>query len=120
MNDDSAAEQWFQRGLELFNQEDFFASHEAWEEAWKRTQGARRLCCQGLIQLAAALLHAQRHNPRGAGALWAKAEEKLSRLPPDYQGLALEGLRRDGAAFFARYRRDASLPQLPKLHRWRA
>jgi predicted metal-dependent hydrolase len=118
MNDDAGVvEQWFQHGLELFNQQSFFASHEAWEQAWKSSQGQRRLCYQGLIQLAAALLHAQRHNWRGALGLWAKAEDKLSRLPPDFAGLALDDLRRESAAFFEACGKELELPPMPKLHR---
>ncbi|HLH77496.1 MAG TPA: DUF309 domain-containing protein [Candidatus Binataceae bacterium] len=116
MNDDDAVELWFQRGLELFNQQAFFASHEVWEQAWKNSQGQYRECCQGLIQLAAALLHARRHNWRGAQGLWTKAEEKLCRLPPDYHGLALEDLRRDATAFFAAYREGLKIPPVPQLH----
>jgi len=83
----------FRAGLALFNQGRFFASHEAWEVAWKPADGIERLLLQGLIQAAAALLHLERGNLRGARSVYAKACAKLDPLPSDLMGLALEEFR---------------------------
>ena len=71
----------FARGLTLFNRGDFFACHEVWEELWLRSTGAEKLFYQGLIQTAAAILHAERGNWRGASSTWRKAHAKLVVFP---------------------------------------
>jgi predicted metal-dependent hydrolase len=93
-------EEFFQQGIDLFNEGRFFESHEAWEQAWLRSGGMEKLFYQGLIQAAAAILHAQRGNLEGAKSLWAKAIDKLGPLPDGYGGIALDELRRALAKFF--------------------
>lgn len=83
----------YERGIGLFNDERFWDAHEAWEEAWKHeTDPQRRLFLQGIIQVAAALVHWQRGNGRGIALNWAKARAKLAVLGAAYAGLALPPL----------------------------
>lgn len=58
----------------LFNQGHFFEAHEVLEETWKQSSGADREILQGLIQVAAAMVHLQRGTRAGA-------EELLQKLP---------------------------------------
>jgi predicted metal-dependent hydrolase len=90
----------FLDGLILFNQGRFFAAHEAWEIAWRQARGTKRILTQGLIQAAAALLHFERGNRRGARSVYAKACTRLERLPARMMGLDLDEFRQDLAAFF--------------------
>ena len=56
-----------------------FEAHELWEDAWRPLpKGPEKLALQGLIQLAVALEHRRRDNPRGAAGQWAKAKAKLA------------------------------------------
>ncbi len=56
----------FEQGLAAYAKGDFFAAHEALEPAWMGTDDlAERALHQGLIKVAAAYVHAVRHNPRG-------------------------------------------------------
>ena len=80
------------QGIILFNQQRFFEAHEAWEIAWKKAQGEEKVFFQCLIQIAAALLHAERSNWRGAEALRNKARSKLNGLPPHIAGIQIEDL----------------------------
>lgn len=110
----------FERGLALFNRGEFFACHEVWESLWLRSSGAEKRFHQGLIQAAAALLHAERGNRRGASSTWRKAREKLDALPAIHHGVALGEFREALAAFFtlALDRADGrELPSLPKIRR---
>lgn len=91
----------FQEGIELFNAGRYFEAHEAWERVWLRSAGEEKLFYQGLIQAAAALLHAARHNPEGSRSMYAKACAKLDPLPAEYMGIALGGLRRALRDYFA-------------------
>jgi predicted metal-dependent hydrolase len=84
---------FFQEGIDLFNQGRFFECHEAWEEIWKRSDGETKLFYQGLIQAAVAILHAQRGNLEGAKSLHQKAREKLDPLADEHMGIALAEMR---------------------------
>lgn len=88
-------------GVELFNAGRFFDCHEVWEEVWKRASGAEKLFYQGMIQIAVAILHAERGNPRGARSTWNKARAKLEPLPGEHMGIALGELRDATAEFIA-------------------
>jgi predicted metal-dependent hydrolase len=89
---DGIDEETLDQGIILFNQQRFFEAHEIWEIAWKKAQGEAKLFLQCLIQIAAALLHAERGNWRGAEALGNKARSKLNGLPPHIAGIQIEDL----------------------------
>ncbi len=108
-----SVEEFFQRGIDLFNEGLFFESHEAWEQAWLRSSGEEKLFYQGMIQAAAAIVHARRGNPDGVKSLWAKAIDKLGPLPADYRGIALDELRRGLRAFFDQVLAGKSPPDQP-------
>jgi predicted metal-dependent hydrolase len=75
------------RGIDLFNEREFWHAHEAWEELWLVARGERKRFLQGLIQLAAAYHHVKRGTLRGAARLFDAAIEKLSPFPPEYEGV---------------------------------
>ncbi len=81
------------RGAALFNAGRYFEAHEAWELIWRGAADADRTIVQGLIQAAAAMLHRERGNPRGAARLWKKARAKLESAPESYRGLTIGELR---------------------------
>jgi uncharacterized protein len=116
-----SAGEYFEEGIELFNQGRFFDCHESWEEVWKQAHGAEKLFYQGLIQAAVAILHAQRGNRDGARSLYAKARAKLDSIAPEHMGLAIGRLRDDLAEFFetalSEQARPRALPRPPRLHR---
>jgi predicted metal-dependent hydrolase len=105
----------FERGVALFNRGDFFACHEVWEELWLRSTGAEKIFYQGLIQTAAAILHAERGNSRGASSTWRKAHAKLAMLPARHQGIALGELLDAVAKFLADASASAELPARPRI-----
>jgi hypothetical protein len=65
------------QGSELFNRGEYYACHEAFEEAWMDAQGSERLFLQGVIQLAVALHHLTSDNAKGAKRLLGEAAHKL-------------------------------------------
>src|ERR1700686_4706984 len=90
---------FFQEGIDLFNEGRFFECHEAWEEIWKRSDGEAKLFYQGLIQAAVAILHAQRGNFEGAQSVYEKARAKLDPIPEEHMGIALGEMRAALAEF---------------------
>ena len=109
--------EFFEDGIDLFNQGKFFECHEAWEEVWKRSDGDAKLFYQGIIQVAVAILHAQRGNLTGAASLYSKASAKLDHLPSEHTGIKLGELRDVLKEFFAISLNGATIPALPKLRR---
>ena len=110
---------FFERGIDLFNEGQFFECHEAWEEIWKRSDGDLKLFYQGLIQAAVAILHAQRGNLEGARSLYEKALAKLDPIPPEHMGLAIADLRLELSKFIeiATSSKGLPLPPPPRLRR---
>jgi uncharacterized protein len=110
---------FFEQGIDLFNEGRFFECHEAWEEIWKRSDGEVKLFYQGLIQAAVAILHAQRGNLEGARSLYEKASAKLDPIPHEHLGLAIGQLRLELSRFIDAATRAAGapLPAPPRLRR---
>ncbi len=109
----------FERGIELFNSEEFFQAHEVWEEIWLGEAEPERTFLQGLIQAAAAFHHYARGNFSGAQTLLASAAVKLQRFQPEYHGIAVARLRNEVAGW-ARALGDGTDPgrgKLPRINR---
>ncbi len=70
--------------LRLFNRGEYWESHEALEDAWRRTNSG---FYHGLILYASAFVHARRDNPHGIRAQLEKAEGALAPYAPSYLGL---------------------------------
>jgi uncharacterized protein len=110
---------FYEHGIDLFNQGRFFECHEAWEEIWKRSDGEVKQFYQGLIQAAVAILHAQRGNLEGARSLYEKASARLDPIPHEHMGLAIGQLRAELSRFIeVAIRADGHpLPKPPQLRR---
>ncbi|MSR57680.1 MAG: DUF309 domain-containing protein [Planctomycetaceae bacterium] len=76
-------------GLRLFNDEEFFESHEVLEDLWSETQDERKKFYQGLIQAAVALLHFGNENLGGAKKVYTSCRKYLEPYRPVYEGLDL-------------------------------
>ena len=109
--------EFFEEGIDLFNEGKFFECHEAWEEIWQRSAGEEKLFYQGMIQAAVGILHAQRGNLNGAASLYAKSRVKLDPLPRMHMGIALGDLRDAMREFFAIALQGEPLPSPPKIQR---
>lgn len=80
------------RGVESFNCQAYFQSHELWESLWGETEGPSRDYYKGLIQAAVALHHLAHGNMAGAQRLLDGCHEHLARYRPTYQGLDVDAL----------------------------
>lgn len=90
----------FAEGIRLFNTGAFFEAHEAWEGAWLRSEGRERMFYHGLIQAAAAFVHLQRNQRKGAQLLYQKSLDKLQHFSGEYLGLQIGQLNSDLATVF--------------------
>ena len=82
----------FKKGLELFNQKDYFECHEVIEGLWLATpdEDAYRDLYKGVIQAAAAIHQFERGILTGARGLCRTAVAYLERYRPEALGLNVE------------------------------
>lgn len=85
----------YARFIELFNQGEFWESHEALEEPW-REHGSEFY--HALILYASAFVHVNRGNRHGIAAQLRKAQPLLERFRPSYLGLDVDRLLDHAAA----------------------
>ena len=83
----------YERGLELVERGEYFAAHEALEEAWRAAEPAERDFFQGLVHVAVAWYHARvtgrevARERQLAKALW-----RLTAFAPSHRGLDVADL----------------------------
>jgi predicted metal-dependent hydrolase len=76
------------RGVELFNEGEFWEAHEAWEGAWmphRKEPGSDFF--KGLVQVAAGWFHYGRHNRAGALIKWRTGADYLRQYLPARHGI---------------------------------
>ena len=105
------AERLFREGVSLFNGVRYWHAHEAWETVWRAAADDDRDFYQGLIQIAAGLLHLQRRNLRGARNKLGEGIEKLRPYEPAHNGIFVNELIGQGS----RLMDDLNAGQLPYL-----
>ena len=89
-------ERLFRTAVALFNGARYWHAHEAWETLWRSAADEERDFYQGLIQVAAGLLHLQRRNMRGARNKLTEGLEKLRRYQPAHHGVFVNELVGEG------------------------
>lgn len=102
----------FWRGIECFNQRQFFTCHELLEEIWLEEPPEEKPYYQGIIQVAAGFHHYLQGNLRGTASLVRAGAEKLRRFPPAYQGIDVAGLLAALAPWLERLEQGESLDVL--------
>lgn len=84
-----------ERGLELFNQHEFFEAHEMLELAWRDETGPIRELYRGILQISVAYHHILRGNYRGASKMFIRSRIWLDPFPDRCRGVDLAGFRKD-------------------------
>ena len=68
-------------GIDLFNEGEFHAAYDAWEDRWMGEVGpAEKLFLQAMIQSAVAFHHLEIGRPGAARRMYQMAKEKFARL----------------------------------------
>lgn len=104
------------RGIELFNQREFFDCHEVLEEAWTPERDPRRLFLQALIHIAVGFYHAERGNPAGAMGQLRKGLRKLVHYLPDCEDVDTARLYHDARDVLARIEAGTAVAIYPQIH----
>jgi predicted metal-dependent hydrolase len=79
-------------GLDLFNQERYWESHEALESAWRGASGNEKEVLQGLILLAAALVHWQKNERNVTLSVMKRGCDRLQAHEGNYYGVDVVAL----------------------------
>ena len=79
-------EDLFIKGIVEFNSQNFYDSHEYWEELWVEHKIENPLLIQGLIQFSVGCFHITNLNRKGAISLFNKSTNKLKKFKK-YNGL---------------------------------
>ena len=86
----------FVKGVEYFNECEFFEAHDIWEELWADLEGGSgRTFYQGLIQVAVCLHHFGNGNIRGAKKLFESSSKYLQEYLPFHEGVNVQKLLDD-------------------------
>lgn len=79
----------YYRYFELFNNEEFWESHEVLEEIWRENGD---LFLRGLIVFAAGFVHVQKNNPSGCRKVLVKCISWLTPFAPRHWDLDVAGV----------------------------
>ena len=116
--DAARADALFHEGVALFNGSRYWHAHEAWETLWRAAPDRERDFYQGLIQVAAGLLHLQRRNVRGARNKLAEGLAKLQPFQPNHRGIFLNELIAKGGLILADLNRGIVPYLIPPVIRY--
>ena len=70
----------FNKGIEAFNNREFYDAHEYWEELWLDYKLNDAQFIQGLIQLAVSYFHFFNQNLNGARSMLKKCLKKIDQI----------------------------------------
>jgi predicted metal-dependent hydrolase len=82
----------FRKGIEQFNNAQFFACHETLESVWKDQAGSQREFIQGIIQIAVGYYHLLNDNELGAGKLLRRGLDRIGQFAPVFLGVEVSTL----------------------------
>ncbi|XGV96989.1 MAG: DUF309 domain-containing protein [Leptolyngbya sp. BL-A-14] len=80
----------FWRGVEQFNQGEFYACHDTLEALWIEATEPDKKFYQGILQIAVALYHLSNQNWRGAVILMGEGMNRLRHYQPSYASIDME------------------------------
>jgi hypothetical protein len=83
------------KGIEAFNEGDYFESHEHLEDAWNEDSGPARDMYKAVLQVAVAYLQIERANYAGAVKMFMRARQWLAPLPDVCRGIDIGRLKQD-------------------------
>lgn len=89
----------YHRGVALINSGEFYEAHEVLEDAWRESKHSIKLFRQALVQIAVAMHHHSTGNINGSRSVLARAIRNITPFEQGYEGLDLDDLRQQLAAW---------------------
>lgn len=115
-DDSLMTDERFLQAIQLFNQQDWYAAHDAFEELWHESLGEERSLLQGIIQIAVAEHHLRGGNQRGALLLMAEGLNHLQSSLQHDLGLDLTSLEAIVRKRLAGLQTGHTLADIPAPH----
>src|SRR3989454_10125518 len=81
----------YEKGVDLLRAGEYFAAHEALEDAWRAAPAAERDFFQGLVHVAVAWYQAGRGRRIGCERQLEKAARRLGPFAPEHRGVDVAG-----------------------------
>ena len=81
-------------GVDYFNNERFWECHEILEGVWKNCDGNEKFLVQGLILIAAGLVHYQKDEDSICVSIFNRALEKLENSSGDYHNIDIDKIKK--------------------------
>lgn len=92
--EDGVTSERLSRGLDLARRGEYFAAHEALEDAWRASEPAEKDFFQGLVHVVVAWYQAGRGNRVGFERQLEKAARRLGPFAPEHRGVDIAVLLR--------------------------
>ncbi len=83
------------KGIELFNQGEFYKAHDPLELAWMKTRSPERDLYKGILQIGLAYYQITQGNYRGAIKMFKRGQRNLNPLGETLLGVDITTLRAD-------------------------
>ena len=122
-NIEMAPEFW--KGVEQFQQGEFYDCHDTLEALWMEAQEPDKTFLQGILQIAVAYYHLGNQNWRGAVILLGEGSRRLISYQPEYGGLDIEHFVETSLEFLSHLQSlgperldEVSLTAQPNLRKW--
>lgn len=80
-------------GISYFNEERFWECHEVFEDVWKKCYEGEKDLVQGIILVAAALVHYQKNENKICISILIRASNKLANTTGNYHNIDVDSLR---------------------------
>ena len=106
-------EQDLERGLDLARAGEYFAAHEALEDAWRAAEPAEKDFFQGLVHVVVAWYQAGRGNEVGCARQLEKAARRLRPFAPGHRGVDVAAILRQVEAAQAKRTLDLEPLEYP-------
>jgi uncharacterized protein len=106
-------------GIALFNQADFFDSHEALEDVWRAAPPENKKFLQGMVQIAVAFHHYSTGNRIGMRSVLERAIRNLSEPSGSFGQIQLAALLQSLGQWREALDNNLPLPALPRIHETR-
>ena len=102
-----------ERGLDLARAGEYFAAHEALEDAWRAAEPAEKDFFQGLVHVVVAWYQAGRGNEVGCRASWRRPRGGSGLSRPSHRGVDVAALLRQVEAAQAKGTLDLEPLDIP-------
>lgn len=103
----------YQQATTLFNQQQWYAAHDAFEELWHDSENDLRALLQAIIQISVAEYHFGNGNLRGATLLMAEGLNHLLSLEPLDVSLNIKALQETVSQRLLALQNGQSLANIP-------